>query len=694
MRVSSLKQITPIWICIIAVTSYCAMLNGIIVPYSENPCQNNDNCISNFVRTFPEDSIPLALQTSVWLWHDKDNLFLQVDATIDSTFYKGVLKANDEWVDADYIRVQLITDVTSYYSYMYHIFPLGNMYDGIRKSDMNISPEWDSGYTYETKQQNGKWNTLVKIPFRDLRYSGKPPHNWKIIINRYCYNSDELYSFPNCVIEMGMDYYKNASDLIINEELKKDINLRISPYCIKHYSFKGDNKPLSLKDAGIDISYNQSTLLKVKLSVNPDYTDIPLDSEKDNSNLRYAPTYSENRYFFIDDLSVFDVGNKLFNSRNIMKPLYSFKVTGNSEKLTYGYLFSRDQKVEEDSVTYNDDDSFNLLAVKRKWEKSSLQISALNRMNKGYNNEVLQLNPNWEFARNHRIWTSVNYSFRDFKAEKGVEQGYCFTTGYSGQSRKIYWNTEISSMSRDFRADMGSLYETDIKYFSLDYSQEAELHKKWIHSFGTSAWYYHSLRNDSSDLIEMYGGANLWVMNFEKVKLNFKGNIGVENYGEIDHNWFNSSVSCRIDKYPFIKQEFKYNRNNELIYQLNSVHKSEYFSVMIWGNINKNMYYNANAQMKVFAGIPENSGIDDQYWLCNADFTINLEKKINISNGIRFNNNSRYSQTSYLGFFTNLRYSFKQDCHIFFGYKSINHEEKTNFETDLSTAYMKVVYTF
>jgi hypothetical protein len=106
------------------------------------------------------------------------------------------------------------------------------------------------------------------------------------------------------------------------------------------------------------------------------------------------------------------------------------------------------------------------------------------------------------------------------------------------------------------------------------------------------------------------------------------------------------------------------------------------------------MYYNANAQMKVFAGIPESSGIDDQYWLCNADFTINLEKKINISNGIRFNNNSRYSQTSYLGFFTNLRYSFKQDCHIFFGYKSINHEEKTNFETDLSTAYMKVVYTF
>jgi hypothetical protein len=308
------------------------ILNAITIPYSQTELKTESNHISDFVRISPDDSLSIPLQTDVWFWRDKENLFVLWEAEINENFEKGRFATTDEWVECDFLRIQIITDINNYYAYMFCSFPLGNKYDGIRNSNLNFEYDWNSNYEYENIISDDLWKSTMSIPLKDLRFYGKPPYKWKIILTRYFEKANDFYSFPYGKIDMGKDYFRTAYDITINEELSQNKNYRITPYFIKKYDLMEETGSFDPENIGLDFSYNPTSATKVKLSINPDFSDVPLDTEEDNFNVLYAPSFEENRYFFIEDLDVFGVSSNLFYTRHIMQPQYAVKLTGNSEK--------------------------------------------------------------------------------------------------------------------------------------------------------------------------------------------------------------------------------------------------------------------------------------------------------------------------------------------------------------------------
>jgi hypothetical protein len=408
------------------------ILYAINIPYSQTELKTETNHLSEFVRISPDDSLAIPLQTDVWLWHDKENLFVLCEAEIDENFEKGKLANADEWVDCDFFRIQIITDVKNYYAYMFSSYPLGNQYDGIRQSDMQVDKDWNSNYKYENIISDNLWKSTMKIPLKDLRFYGNPPYNWKIILTRYFEKVEDFYSFPYGTIAMGKDYFRTAYDVTINEELSKNKNYRITPYFIKKYDLLEETDSFDPENIGLDFSYNPTSATKVKITLNPDFSDIPMDTAEDNFNVRYAPHFEENRFFFIEDLDVFGVSNNLFYSRHIMQPRYAIKLTGNSEHFSYGFLSAMDKEVSENNEILNNDDIYNLLAFKPKWEKLSVQITLLNRMNKDYHNEVLVINPSWEFMKNQSVWVEIDFTLKDASDIESIK-GYSMYCGYNGK---------------------------------------------------------------------------------------------------------------------------------------------------------------------------------------------------------------------------------------------------------------------
>lgn len=675
-------------------------LYALVIPFSENEVKTENNRLSQFVRISPEDSLGCPLDINVWLWHDGENLYLLWELEIDEKFKKGTFATNDNWVDADFLRLQLITDVKNYYAYFFYAYPLGSKCDGIRKTNLNLDNSWNSTYEYKNNIINNVWKCLMTIHFRDFRFYGNPPYNWKIILTRYMNNDDYYYSVPYVILKIKKDYFRKALNITINEQIEKSRNYRIRPYTITNYDAIDKDISFDLDNIGLDFSFNPNFSTKVKLSINPDYSDVPMDTEQDIYNMRYAPTYSENRYFFIEDLDVFGIesnsSERIFYSRHIMQPIYALKITGNTVNYSYGFLSALDKKVTTDGEVTNPDDIYNMAAYKRKGENINIQFTLLNRMNKDYHNDVLHIQPNWEFTRNHSSWAHVNLSLR--KDEYDIEKGYYGLFGYNGQKGDIGWSTCFAKVSKNYTVDMGWINVTDLYAWNINSWYNDEPNKKYIKEYGSSFWLHKAAKNKSNDLLGHNGGINIWFNTPQKINCWTNFNMGKEGYKNRIYNWNRFSAGGSWNIFNWFGFSLSGGNWNSLVYNLNETHKSIGLDFGLWGDISKYVSYNLSAAKRIYYDFPEYAkdslGLDDEYWFGNAGININISNNMSLTNGLRFNNYESGNQTMYIGFFSNFRWEFKPDCDLYIGYKTAYDEIDKNFETDYKQTYMKISYTF
>ncbi len=664
------------------------LLTAFEIPFSETVLKSERNHLSNFVKIYPADSLIIPMKTDVWLWRDKENLKLYFEAEINDNFNKGKLAKRDEWVECDFMRVQIITDITDCYAYMFSIFPLGNKDDGIRQPDLNINSEWDSNYTYENNISDTIWSSSVTIPFKDLRFYGSPPYKWKIILTRYFQNEDEYYSIPFGTVDMGKDYFRTAYDITIKDDISNKKNYRITPYFTKKYDLR--KKSFGSENIGLDFSFNPASSAKMKISINPDFTDIPIDEVEDNFNVRYSPSYSENRYFFIEDLDVFGTENRLFYSRHIRQPQYAVKFTGNSKKFSYGFLSAMDKKITEGDELLNNDDFFNILAFKSKRQNLSVQITLLNRMNKNYHNEVFVLNPVWEFIPNNSIWFESDLSLIK---KSNTKKGYFLSTGYNGKKGNIDWSASIYKCSKNYSADTGLLYRTDFSRFKGNINYKKEINNEILKSFGSNIRFNRNNESDNS-LYRQDAGFGFWTSFKQKFNINADINSGQENFEGIIRNFNSIYISFSYWKYSLMNFQITYGINKTLVYSLNDIYRARDLNIRFWGDIGTKLSYNIFVQQNKYFDFPTESNADDQYRIINTDLTINFSNYFSLTNGLRYNDYESLYSSSYLGFFSNLRFEFKENCNIYLGYKTAQDEIEKEFITDYEQIFTKISYNF
>ena len=668
-------------------------LAGFTIPYSDKELRSESNHLSGFVRISPDDSKPIPLTSDAWLWHDGDNLYVEAECETDENFDKGRLGSADEWVDCDFFRIQIITDVKNYYAYMFYSFPLENHYDCVRNPGMNIDTGWNSDYENESTFSGNIWKSKMTIPFKDLRFWGNPPYEWKIILTRYFHDDEDFYSFPYGTIEMGKDYYRTAYDVRLEEEITKNRNYKVSPYFVKKYDLIEKKESFDPDNVGLNFSYNPTSATKLKLSFNPDFSDIPMDNLQNNFNERYEPSFCENRYFFIEDINVFGVDNNIFYSRHIRQPQYAVKLTGNSEHFSYGFLSAMDKEVKEDGEVVHDDDIYNLLAFKPKWKNLDIQMTLLNRMNKDYHNEVLVINPRWEFRQNQTVWTEIDLSYKD-NTEQDKRKGYTFNYGYNGEKGDFDWSINGCTRSKDFDTDMGLLYIRHFSAMNVNISYDSEPERKFLKIFGSGIWYHKTIDNASKDMIEENGGINFWMNSQQKFNFNMNLNMGQEEYNGTIYDWNNIWTSFSIWQIDWLSASISYNAGQSIIFSLEQNADKDNVNYSLFGDISDFISYQLSTQKQRYFGLPDSCGVDDQYWIGNIDLTFNFTNKFSLTNGLRYNDYETEWQSAYLGFFSNISYEFKDQCYLFLGYKSVQDEIDEEYIIDYRQAYLKVRYTF
>ncbi|MCK9308745.1 MAG: hypothetical protein M0P99_00550 [Candidatus Cloacimonetes bacterium] len=699
-----MKYLLCLWLSVCMLSTCFAF----IIPVSSTPVLRDDNLISNLLRVDPEDKKPETLATNCWLWQDDDCLVAYFECEIDSSFYLGSVATRDNAGAADYVRVQLITIPDAFYAYYYVAYPTGNLHDAVRTSD-SMDKNWDSHYSYESKYDDQLWRVTMRIPLGELRFQQKLPYQWKLIITRNHKKAEQAYSFPYVLPDMKNDYFLKAQDITLSHPIKSKLDISFRPYIVKSYDMIEKTSSFDPDHLGLDVAFNPAQRTRIKLSVNPDFSDVPPDDAADNYNSKYPPYLAENRFFFTEDLDVFARNNIAFYSRRIVQPQLAYKITGRNKSYNWGALGAWDKDIWANGRRINRDDYYQVLALNPAWRKLKLNNYLLSRTNTGYYNHVFNGQYKLQMGDDYYLSSTIMGSTRKTDTDKEAKTGALGTLQFNAFPGN--WNATAfyTRVSKDIYADMGYNILKDYHNWGGNFGWDAEQSDKFVKYQGFSVWasdveYHPNTKPKQERAIE-----GNYYANFKPL---FGLSCSVDIDSELDkkdkaHGGYRVSGSFNITRWDALNISGTYRRSSTLVYELYNNHNLNAYYLTLSGAPSKNISYACDLSKyeydyaKLSIIDDEEVTLDNRYIIGNASLSYTHNQKLRFSSGISADTNDSYGVFSAIGYFFNLRYEFIPEYFLYTGYQSNQYQMiKSTYDSPLgefykasATAYVKISCT-
>ena len=703
-----MKPVVCMLILLFIVSSAFAMQ----VPQSSTPVLTDDNLIKDYVRIDPDDKKAETLPTQTWLWQDEDNLMVRFECVIDQDFRPGTILPRDQNPDADFVRVQLITSPQSFYAYYYVAYPTGTLQDGVRNSDMSTKYDWNSSYSYTSDYDAKTWIVTFRIPLNELRFQQNLPYKWKIILTRYSPKTKYFFSYPYANTKQGKDYFTKAYDIELSGKIQRKLDIKFKPYFVKSYDLKAKSSSYDPDHVGLDIALNPSQRTRIKIAMNPDYSDIPPDNAQDNYNSKYPPYYSENRFFFTEDLDVFESASELFYTRNIAQPKLAFKMTGNGKSLTWGVLGAFDREIKDGPYVINPDDYYQVITISPTWRRLKLFANVVSRANEGYYNHLGNLYFNLEFLPHIFLASSHCESLRKNEQEEDSSLKQGWSSNVSLEAKPGNWNLGLyyNYLNKDFTADTGWYLNTDRDNMGTSISYTSDTMESTVRSYSISGWGNLEREQISIDPIDHYSvGANGYV--------GFKNDMTFSCYAnamkELDwadnlHDTYFANGSFSFNLGEDIYCSFGAAQGKTLVYQLYDTRQQSNLFSYIGGTIAEKLAFSLNASWNRFdydkVNIVQGNtvNLDNEYVVFNGTLKYTPSQKLQFRSGTGFSSYETAGSSAQLSYYGNIRYEFLPEYFIYAGFKSRQTQDQASdfsepmghFIKNQASAYVKLAVTF
>lgn len=698
-------------VLLIALMLLPLLLNSIIVPYSKQLIKMESNHMSGMERIAPPDREQIPLATDCWMWHDSKNLYVYWELEIDNDFIPGAFATRDDNQTSDYVRLQIKTIKNEDFAYYFSAFPRGTAFDAVRKENLQIDRAWNSLYECTSNYTDKLWTCTMIVPFKDLRFEGNPPYQWSFSVARQVQSTVSSFSNPfNPVSGMSTrQYYDSLEPLIINEQIDMPQSYKVIPYFYRSYDMISKTNTFDPKHIGLNLIYRPTNNSSAKFAFNPDFTEVPVDEERDSHNDKYAPQLAENRIFFTEDLNAFGVGDGQFYSRNIMQPQFAAKFTASGSNWSMGFLSAKDKKTEIDGITINPDDFYNLIAFKHKNNQLVNQFTVLSRSNSSteYNNTLIQIAPTYEFSPSFRITTKFFQTFDKVK-NNTVKKGNFAYLALSKNFSDVLTSLAFRIISKDYIPGMGSEYaKYDVNLvsgdFSIDYSSHFRNSILRTQTFGL----YGNVKVEKEDLNKIRSAdfslnETLTFTPQFNIPLNINiGNDRLHNDKLINYGSISSNIA--VSRWRLISGYAGVGYNKSIIYSLINPQKNydnyNYFAG-INGYIGPVISYIFRNNHIIWKELPSDeeyfSGVkgDKEYDITNLDMELTFSNDLKLVMGLRYNNYERYGFSQHVGYFCTMHYLINSSTTLYLGFKAIENEYIEEMYKESESAWFKITKTF
>jgi len=279
-----------------------------------DPIWQKASSIDEFYQLEPDTGKPASERTVVHVLYDDTTIyvaFYAYDSQPDQVI--GSIKTRDGNADSDdSVRVYLDPSMSRRNGYAFLINPLGMRVDALIQNNTDYLVEWNTIWTAHARKVADGWTAEFAIPFRSISYDAART-DWGFDLSRYVRRKNERIRWSSVSATIpGLDISRSGTLTGIHD-LKRGIGLELQLYGSVRYKrdwHDGTDGDIKLVESG-NAYYRITPALTGTLTVNPDFSDTPLDNRQINTT-RFSLFLPETRDFFLQDAASFEFGGQAF----------------------------------------------------------------------------------------------------------------------------------------------------------------------------------------------------------------------------------------------------------------------------------------------------------------------------------------------------------------------------------------------
>ena len=190
--------------------------------------------------------------------------------------------------------------------------PVGGMEDtAVSNSGGSLNTSWDIVWECRCRINEDHWTAEIAIPFSQLRFEQNEVMNWGLNFGREIARKQEIDAWNEAPKTYGgLAKYRTAyfGTLEGLEGITPSRHLELLPYVLPGASYGSSTEETEgVFEAGVDLKYGVTPNLTADLTFNTDFAQVEADQEQVNLT-RFSLFFPEQRPFFLEGASIFDVG--------------------------------------------------------------------------------------------------------------------------------------------------------------------------------------------------------------------------------------------------------------------------------------------------------------------------------------------------------------------------------------------------
>jgi hypothetical protein len=298
-----------------------------------DPVWSKAQIIDEFYQVDPDAGQPASQVTVARFLYNDNTLFVGIYAyDREPEKIVATVRARDGRLDTDDgVRIYIDPQMTRRDAYYFEMNPLGSRVDALIQNNSTYIQTWNTIWDGAAKRMPDGYSVEMAIPFRDLSFDPSRS-DWGLEIQRRVRRTGERIRWSTISAAAYYADVSRAGTLTgisgINQGLGLDIQLYGKSAFVREWGPGGPPDKDSLKFVMSGNAYYKITPgLTGTLTVNPDFSDSPLDLRQVNTT-RFVLFQPETRDFFLQDAASFEFGGRGFVrsdaiSRDNGRPFFS-----------------------------------------------------------------------------------------------------------------------------------------------------------------------------------------------------------------------------------------------------------------------------------------------------------------------------------------------------------------------------------
>src|SRR5947207_2876095 len=304
----------------------------------DDPIWQQASAIDNFLQREPFEGQPSTEKTEVRILYSKHEVYFGITC-FDSDPKRIVateLRRDVPQELDDYFEIIIDSAHDRRNAYVFQINPLGTQRDALITEEQRTETSngdgdsgWDGVWTSEARITKEGWTATIAIPFSTLNFMRSRDVIWGINFKRFIRRKNEEDLWSGWRRTYGAARISQAGELHGISEIGSGRLFIVKPYGLIGFSHfppttagTGFTPGTSaLHTGGLDVKLGLRSNLVANFTVNTDFADADVDTQKFNLT-PYKLFFPEKRQFFLENAGVFDFSigggsDLLFFSRQI-----------------------------------------------------------------------------------------------------------------------------------------------------------------------------------------------------------------------------------------------------------------------------------------------------------------------------------------------------------------------------------------